>query len=60
MNHSIDISKVNKIGINKVIIYMHKTSTISEDRKLMKFYESKKNGNIHIFNKRIIFGYVSF
>jgi hypothetical protein len=49
-NHSIDISNANKIGINKVIIYMPNNSPISEGKRTMKFYESKKLGNIHIFN----------
>ena len=49
-NHSIDISNANKIGINKVIIYMPNNSPISNDKRAIKFYESKKSGNIHIFN----------
>jgi hypothetical protein len=49
-NHSIDISKVNKIGINKIIIYMLNNSQISIEKRSIKFYESKKSGNIHIFN----------
>lgn len=49
-NHSIDISKANKIGINKVIVYMPNNSPISDEKRSMKFYESKKSGNIHIFN----------
>ena len=48
--HQIDITKANQKGINKVIIYDHpQLSLISEDRKSMKFYESKISGNIHIF-----------
>lgn len=49
-NHTIDISKANKIGINKVIVYMPNNSPISSEKRSMKFYESKKSGNIHIFN----------
>lgn len=49
-NHSIDISKANKIGINKVIVYMPNNSPISSEKKSIKFYESSKSGNIHIFN----------
>lgn len=49
-NHSIDISKANKIGINKIIIYMPNNSSISDENRSMKFCESKKSGNIHIFN----------
>lgn len=48
--HSIDISKANKIGINKIIVYVLNNSRISNEKRLMKFYESKKSGNIHIFN----------
>lgn len=49
-NHSIDISKANKIGINKVIVYMPNNSPISIEKRSVKFYESSKSGNIHIFN----------
>jgi hypothetical protein len=50
-NHSIDISKAKKIGINKVIVYMPNNSPISSEKRSMKFYyERKKSGNIHIFN----------
>ena len=49
-DHSIDISKANLNGINKVIIYMPNSSLISDDNKSIKFYESKQLGNIHIFN----------
>jgi hypothetical protein len=49
-NHLIDVSKANKIGINKVIIYMPNDSPISNENRSIKFYESKKSGNIHIFN----------
>lgn len=49
-NHSVDISKANIIGINKVIVYMSNGSPISREYKSMKFYESAKSGNIHIFS----------
>lgn len=50
LNHTIDISKAKKNGINKVIVYMANNSLISREKRSMKFYESKKLGNIHIFN----------
>lgn len=49
-DHSFDISKAKKNGINKVIVYMPNNSPISSERRSMKFYESKKSGYIHIFN----------
>lgn len=49
-NHSIDISKANLNQVNKVIIYLPNSSLISTENKSIKFYESKKSGNIHIFN----------
>jgi hypothetical protein len=49
-NQQIDISKVNLEGINKIIIYNPNSNLISQSNKSIKFYESKKAGNIHIFN----------
>ena len=49
-NHTLDISKVKINGINKVIIYLPNSSLISPENKSLKFYESTKTGNIHIFN----------
>lgn len=49
-SHSIDISKANKNGINKIIIYMLNNSPVSDEKKSIKFYESKQSGNIHIFS----------
>ena len=49
-NHSVNISYANITGINKVIVYMSNGSPISSEYKSMKFYESAKAGNIHIFS----------
>ena len=48
-NQSIDISKANLNGINKVIIYKLEEE-LNQNNKNIKFYESQKEGNIHIFN----------
>ncbi|MBL4898680.1 MAG: hypothetical protein JKX76_03415 [Colwellia sp.] len=49
-NHTLDISKANLNGVNKVIVYSPNSSFISTGNKSIKFYESTKSGNIHIFN----------
>ena len=49
-NHSLDISKANINEVNKIIIYMPNNAPISNENTSKKFYESKKVGNIHIFN----------
>lgn len=49
-NHTVDISNVQINGVNKVIIYLPNSSLISSENRAMKFYESAKTGNIHIFN----------
>lgn len=48
-NQSIDISKVNQGGINKIIIYKP-DEYLSEENRNIKFYESQDEGNIHIFH----------
>jgi len=48
-NQSIDISKVNILGINKVIVYKPDECLGQENRNI-KFYESRDVGYIHIFH----------
>lgn len=48
-NQTIDITKVNTTGINKIIIY-ETNEVLKKEYEFMKFYESRINGNIHIFN----------
>ncbi|MCD8438281.1 hypothetical protein LNI95_11465 [Tenacibaculum dicentrarchi] len=48
-NQTIDISKVEITDINNLIIYKC-DSELKEEYKKMKFYESKTDGLIHIFN----------
>ncbi|SEC66742.1 hypothetical protein SAMN04489761_3448 [Tenacibaculum sp. MAR_2009_124] len=48
-NQTIDISKVEIQDINNLIIYKC-DSKLNEEYKKLKFYESKTDGLIHIFN----------
>lgn len=48
-NQTLDISNANTESINKVIIYMSNSNKLSKEYSNMKFYESSKSGNIHIF-----------
>ena len=51
-NHSIaiNVSEQDLRNAHKVIIYMPRNSLIDKDNRSIKFYTSKKSGNIHIFN----------
>ncbi|MGQ4004711.1 hypothetical protein QIW57_08130 [Francisellaceae bacterium CB52] len=48
-NQTIAIPNVNITEINKIIIY-EANETLKDEYVLMKFYESKVSGNIHLFN----------